>query len=271
MKARPFEIAALAFHDVCDDFTTSGMQRAVAGAYKHSTGTFADHLSQIASSPGRVSTVRDWPVEQGGRQVMLTFDDGGKSAVYIGDELCRRGWRGHFFVITSLVGQAGFLNDQDIKYLHSCGHVVGSHSHTHPEIFRALAMPEMVEEWRVSCDRLSSLLGKACETASVPGGDSSRATYQSADQAGLRFLFTSEPVLVPERVGQTWILGRACLKRNTPPTHTGDLANFRGWRKEQAIRKAKVAARTLLFPIYKIYADRVAQQPFTNAGTGGKG
>ena len=239
------------------------MQRRVADAYKHSPAVFANHLAQIATSPLSVSTVRDWIPGENDRKVMLTFDDGGKSALYIGDELCRRNWRGHFFVITSLMGRPCFLDESEVRYLHSCGHVIGSHSHTHPEIFRALSRPDMDEEWRVSCDRLSHLLGEACQTASVPGGDASAATYEAAREAGVRFLFNSEPRLTPERCGSTWILGRACAKRDTPAAHSGELANFRGWRRELAVRRAKTGIRMLFFPAYKMYADRVARQPAT--------
>jgi len=34
--------------------------------------------------------------ERPGRHVLLTFDDGGKSALYASDQLSRRGWKGHF-------------------------------------------------------------------------------------------------------------------------------------------------------------------------------
>ena len=38
---------------------------------------------------------------------MLTFDDGGPSALDAAGELAHRAWRGHFFIVTSLVGRAG--------------------------------------------------------------------------------------------------------------------------------------------------------------------
>lgn len=259
-------IATLAFHDVCDDARESGMQRPEAMEYRHTRAMFAAHLDEIEGSRSQVTTVRNWRETILTRRLMMTFDDGGKSAVFVGDELCRRGWRGHFFVITSLVGRPGFLDRSEIQYLHSCGHVIGSHSHTHPEIFKALAMEEMEKEWRVSCEILSDVIGEPCEAASIPGGDSSRRVYQSAERCGLRFLFTSEPRLRPRLQGRTWILGRACLKRNTPVSRTRALANFEGWRREQLVRGVKVAIRTIFYPAYKIYADRVAKQPMTHAG-----
>src|SRR5204862_125604 len=80
------------------------------------------------------------------------------------------------------------------------GHVVGTHSHTHPDIFRRLPRELMTTEWRVSRAILEALLGEPCIAASVPGGDISHVVLESAGDAGIRYLFTSEPLLRPERI-----------------------------------------------------------------------
>jgi hypothetical protein len=125
--------------------------------------------------------------------VLLTFDDGGKRALHAAEQLNLRGWKGHFFLTTSLIGSRTFLDVGAVRYLYTCGYLIGSHSHTHPDIFRALSFAAMVEEWRTSCD----LLGVPCLTGSVPGGDVSKKVFRSADVAQMRFLFTSNPVLTP--------------------------------------------------------------------------
>src|SRR5207248_1719796 len=83
----------------------------------------------------------------------------------IGDALCARGWRGHFFIVTNLLGVRTFLAPADIRQLRSCGHLIGSHSHTHPDIFNALSPRRMLEEWHASTDALSQVLGERCATA----------------------------------------------------------------------------------------------------------
>ena len=65
-------------------------------------------------------------------RVALTFDDGGASALDIAGMLERRGWRGHFFVTTSRIGEPGFVGPDAVRELAERGHDVGSHSHTHP-------------------------------------------------------------------------------------------------------------------------------------------
>src|SRR5207248_2822151 len=166
-------------------------------------------LDAIGTGPVAPQLVTDIDLSAPGRHLLLTFDAGGRSALHIGDALCARGWRGHFFIVTNLLGVRTFLAPADIRQLRSCGHLIGSHSHTHPDIFNALSPRRMLEEWHASTDALSQVLGERCATAAVPGGDISPQVLESAAAAGLRALFTSEPWLVPRRVHGCWILGRS--------------------------------------------------------------
>src|SRR5204862_2315125 len=128
-----------------------------------------------------------------GRHVCLTFDDGGRSALTVGDELRRRGYWGHFFIVTGLIGTRTFLTSSEVRYLSSCGHVVGSHSHTHPDIFRDLPRQRMLEEWRARGEVLATALGGPCAAPPVTGGGSSPAARRSADAAGLRHPSPRQP------------------------------------------------------------------------------
>lgn len=151
------------------------------------------------------------------------------------------------------IGTGTFLAPTEIRYLRSCGHVIGSHSRTHPDIFRDLPRERMLEEWRVSAEVLSALLGDLCLAASVPGGDISPLVLQSADAAQLRYLFTCEPELVPRRLGECWVLGRFLPKLATAPDRVEELAGFRGWSRALMVRRAKVLACWSLPPLYRWY------------------
>jgi peptidoglycan/xylan/chitin deacetylase (PgdA/CDA1 family) len=244
------QVASFTFHEVCDNPAESGWQRPAALPYKHPVAVYRDHLDQIAASPVAPGRLED---PRAARQLTLTFDDGGVSNVAAGDELRRRGWHGFFFIVTNLIGTPGFMDAAQIRYLRSCGHVIGSHSESHPDIFRALTRAQMSQEWRSSRGKLEQLLGEPVTTASIPGGDGSPLVYQQAAEAGLRTLFTSEPKLDPFTVEGMQVLGRVCLKRDTASARVRELAQFRGWQRENAIRRAKVGARVLLFPAYKAY------------------
>lgn len=255
MRARA-EIAAFALHDVCDSFTESGDQRASSAPYKHSRQSFRGFLDVLTQSPYPNATIGSVDLNREGRHFMLTFDDGGRSAPYICDQLNERGWKGHFFIVSRMINARPFVGDSEIRYLRSCGHIVGTHSHTHPEIFKVLKRGAMVEEWKISSARLASILGEPCEVGSVPGGDVNRRVFEAAGEAGIRYLFTSDPAVRPRKIGPTWIIGRAALKATTPASHVRRLAEFQGWSKEAAIRHVKVVARTILFPVYRRAIDR---------------
>ena len=249
------DVAGLMYHEVTDDPSSTGFQRAAARAYVYTRAAFGRHLDAIAAGALRPALVTEIALgrEHRGRHLVLTFDDGGASALYAAEELARRGWRAHFFIITNRIGERTFLKAPDVRTLRAAGHLVGSHSHTHPDIFRNLTPGMMATEWRVSRGILESLLGEPVVTASVPGGDISRAVLESAGAAGLEFLFTSEPELQPERVGSTWVLGRICLKAGVSPATIGELVAFRGWRRVQLLRRLRGLARALVPPLYAQY------------------
>ena len=249
------EIAAFGYHEVTDRPNDSGFLRPGATPYKLTRKAFAEHLDAIPAAAS-VSLVTEVDLTQRGRHVVLTFDDGGKSAVYAGDELMRRGWRAHFFIVTDRMGERTFLDVDEIRYLRSCGHAIGSHSHTHPNIFREQRLEQMLEEWRVSCDRLAQLLGETCTTASVPGGHISSLTLESANTAGLRHLFTCDPTVTPFQVGECWILGRYLPKVTTTPEFIYQLSRFESWRKARLVRRLKDVARQSFAGLYRVYVDR---------------
>lgn len=245
------EVASFGYHEVTDTPGTAGFQRAAAVAYKLTQLEFDRHLDAIATaghSPELVSRI-NFAVP--GRHLLLTFDDGGSSALYAADALCRRGWIGHFFIVTGLIGQRTFLDAAGIREIHRAGHLIGSHSHTHPDIFRELAPEQMREEWRVSADRLAQLLGEPCEVGSVPGGDISGAVPGAAAAAGIRLLFTSEPRTDSQVIDGCRLLGRYVPKVGTAPSRIRHLAGFRGWTSALMARRAKVVARRALPPVYR--------------------
>lgn len=253
------KIAAFLYHDVADRPSESGFQRRSAWAYKQTRRDYDSHLEAIAQAQLTPGDIADINLAQPEKHLLVTFDDGGKSALYAAEKLSKRGWKGHFFVTTSLIGTATFLDAAEVRHLRSCGHVIGSHSHTHPDIFKDIPFEQMVSEWQTSCAILSEILGEACVTGSVPGGDVSRKVYQSADRAGMKYLFTSDPVLSPRQEGNCWIVGRACPKVDAPAAEIAALAQFRGWKSMLLRRQAKTLLKTSLFPLYRMYVRHALQ------------
>jgi peptidoglycan/xylan/chitin deacetylase (PgdA/CDA1 family) len=207
---------ALIYHDVADpaDRDATGFPGPLANRYKLSPADFAAHLDAIAAERRPVGL---WRPGAPAPAVALTFDDGGASSREIAAMLEARGWRGHFFITTDRIGTPGFLDADGVRDLHARGHVIGSHSVTHPAYFGRLSGDELAREWGVSREVLGEVLGQAPDTAAVPGGSLSRRVIEEAARAGYAMLMTSEPVTrAPQRAGMT-VAGRFTVWESTPP------------------------------------------------------
>ncbi len=246
-------VASFGYHDITDEAESSGFQRNSAVPYKLGPQLFCEHLDRIGAMALTPTRVDEIDLSRPGRHVLLTFDDGGKSAVGIGEELSRRGWNGHFFITTARIGSRTFLTAAEIRALRDAGHLIGSHSHTHPDIYRDLTPERMLVEWRQSCDILAQILGEPCRAGAVPGGDISRAVLRSAGLSGLRYLFTSEPCLTPALVRGCWVLGRCCAKASTSPDEIEQLAGFQAWTSKLLARRVKGLLRHSMPFLYRMY------------------
>jgi len=204
----------LMYHDVIDGQAAgdSGWPGSLAERYKIKLRRFERQLDRIAAAGVAVGLLDE---SGGGPCVALTFDDGGISALVIADALERRGWRGHFFVTTGRIGTAGFLDVAGVRALTARGHVVGSHSHTHPSYMARLPAAHILEEWQRSRDVLHEMLGRPPVLASLPGGMYSEAVARIAGTAGYRLLLTSEPRAPISRFGDLTVLGRYPIRSRT--------------------------------------------------------
>ena len=164
---------------------------------------------------------------QAGRPLLLTFDDGGASAERIGERLARLGWPAHFFVPSDFVGRRAFLDAERIRALHELGHLVGSHSCSHPSWMSRCSWEQLLREWSASVDRLSEILDERVEVGSVPGGHYSAEVARAAAAAGIKVLFTSEPRMSTWEVDGCLVIGRYSIQRQTPASTAGRLARGR--------------------------------------------
>jgi peptidoglycan/xylan/chitin deacetylase (PgdA/CDA1 family) len=250
-------IIALEYHDVvrADDFSSSGFSGPGADSYKLTVATFEAHLAAVAATGTRAGITADEVLSptSGGTseqqaRVLLTFDDGGRSALTeIAPRLEALGWRGHFFMTTGQIGTSGFLTADDLRELHARGHVIGSHSHSHPVRMSAVGVDGLRREWSESVALLSDILGTPIHAASVPGGYFSRVVAETAADAGVRLLFTSEPTSRPTRVRSCTVLGRYTLRRDDPGSRASDLvaASHRARVRQWSIWNAKKVLKAL--------------------------
>ena len=224
------------YHDVVEggDFASSGFPGEGAHVYKLRREDFQRHLDAIAAA--------------GAKDFLLTFDDGGVSFhAPIAGLLEGHGWRGHFLITTDRIGTPGFLSEDQLRDLHRRGHLIGSHSCSHPTRMAALPRAELDREWQQSVRRLSEIMGFEVTLASVPGGYYSRDVGESAAAAGIETLFTSEPTSKVSILNGCRVLGRYVVRRGMAPEWSAGFATGSATQclRQAALWKVKGFAKSL--------------------------
>ena len=267
---------SLLFHDVYrKDPLESGFGSDAANRYKLSMADFDAQLDGVAQvrpdltilatdliggSAARLGVPRNLSSSSvpADPPFLITVDDGGVSYhSVIADRLEQRGWRGHCFVSTDLIGQHGFLSAAQIRELDTRGHVIGSHSASHPARFSAQPFGAMVGEWSRSRAVLEDVLGHAVDVASVPGGYFSPPVARAACDAGIRLLFTSEPVTAVQSGPDCTLIGRFTIRRGDPSDAAQRFVVSTPWARSSAwvSWNAKGLVKPLLGPSYMRIAD----------------
>ena len=260
-------IRTLLYHDVVDAgcWSGSGFDTGDAAIYKLTREAFDAHLERLAAMGSRPDLALA-PFSSGW---VITFDDGGASALEtIAPALERYGWRGHFFMTTGWLGASGFLDAAGLRELAARGHLVGSHSHTHPLAMSSLSASELRREWQQSGDILAEVLGARPAVASIPGGAYSAAVAEAAAEAGIRILFTSEPTDRPWQTGTVTCYGRYMIQRGTPPLTAQRFAEGRGAARirQRIAWNAKKIVKKTCGPAYRELRRRILANGAVTAG-----
>jgi len=244
---------SLLFHDVyAADPRESGFRSPAADRYKLTIPDFEAQLDGLGDA---------WTLDSP-PPVTLTFDDGGASYyTAIADRLETMGLRGHCFVSTNFIGERGFVTAEQIRELHSRGHVIGTHSASHPQRFSALTPAEMRAEWSESRLKLEDILGHAVTVGSVPGGYFSTAVAKAAADTGLQALFTSEPTSRRSSFNDCALIGRFTIRRGHPPDMARRYAATAPWARCGAWAgwTAKALVKPVLGPSYARIADWILE------------
>jgi len=233
---------SLCFHDVLDtEHVKPG------DVYTLTLSDFSAHLRALEQQKPSIQTIcfhYEWDNQV---PVFLTFDDGTAGAYrFAAAGLENYGWRGHFFITTDWIGREGYMDRDQIRDLHQRGHIIGSHSCSHPERMSHLPPQDLVCEWKDSCEILSAIVQSPVKTASVAGGYYSKAVAQAAASAGIKVLFNSEPVSNTGLVDGCLVLGRYSVQSFTLPAVSAGIAAGQVWPqwKQNLLWNAKRALKT---------------------------
>lgn len=165
------------YHDVYKtSVKESGFQTDGANHYKVSEASFERQMVQFKELP-----------------VTLTFDDGGVSFyTIIAPILDKYGFHGRFYIATDRIGTEGFMTEEQIRDLHQKGHVIGSHSSSHPSDFRELSLEARKIEWGKSVQRLSEIIGEPIKEVSIPNGFLQEEDLPIFKSLGIATIYTSK-------------------------------------------------------------------------------
>lgn len=247
------KIITFLYHEVVDDISKSGFQNLGALPYKHNKSHFLSDLDIIMSNFSGTELVTNIDFNDKENNLILTFDDGGVSALLIANILKERNLIGHFFITTSMIGKDFFLNVDQIIKIRKMGHIIGSHSHSHPNIFRDISYNQKVFEWAKSKNILEEILNEEIICASIPGGDMDKDSIKAAAEAGIKYLFTSEPTFFVDRKFGVAIFGRVYPKNTTDQKKIKEWSIGKGYFKSLLVMKIKEFIRIKFRFIYKLY------------------
>lgn len=216
-------------------------------SYGISLDDFEAHMQaiqrEVGSRPISYSSING--PSSGRPQWLLTFDDGRVGSLRAADVLDLHGWKGHFFIVTDLIGTEGYLSADQMRDLERRGHIVGSHSASHPASMSSLPSHRLEQEWDVSTKKLANLLGRPVDVAAIPGGSYSRGVALAAARSGIKTLFTSEPTSKVRLVDGCTVVGRFAVRSHTTDAEAAAIVKgskslrvkqFIGWNARKALK-----------------------------------
>jgi peptidoglycan/xylan/chitin deacetylase (PgdA/CDA1 family) len=181
---------------------------------------FAAQLDLLGAMGLQGASMERVAASPNGGLVAITFDDGHASDYAEAfPELAARGMSATFFVVTSRVGQPGYVTWPHLREMSSSGMSIQSHTHTHPflsELTRAQALDEL----RTSKRLLDDALAQDTISIAFPGGDAPRG-WSANDFVELGYEWIATSRWGPNsRVPRTRAIRRYTVRRD------GDASTF---------------------------------------------
>ena len=145
--------------------------------------------------------------------VHITIDDANDSDMRIALPALRdAGLFASFFIPSDRIGQAGYINEADIRELHAAGMEIGSHGCAHIT-WTEVPNKAIAEDVTRSIGRLSSILGERVDTVAVPFGECDLRVLRVLRALGIRRVYTSFRGPCPEGA---WLVRRKCITADIP-------------------------------------------------------
>jgi len=184
-------IIALLYHGIIDDSEAGGRVAHIQDR-QVTVSRFREQMQFLLEQGYEPLTVEEFFACREGRRetpekaVLITFDDGFDNHFTNGYKvLAELGLKGSFFVVGDRIGQAGFLNKEQLIEMADTGMEIGSHGHTHT--FLAYLSPEEVM-WELTESKtvLEKAIGRRVANFAFPGGHYKHWMFRLMEKAGYR-------------------------------------------------------------------------------------
>ncbi len=153
-------------------------------------------------------------------RVLVTVDDAGVGNYkYMYPILEELQLKAVFFVPTAFINdrydrRPTYMNAAQIRELYQSGHIIGSHSHSHPANISLLSHEAVYQEWRQSKSILEDITGVAVTSCSYPGGFYHSAHLDILNRLGYTHVFNSRPSYGYNVQGNMKIVGRFSIEHD---------------------------------------------------------
>lgn len=185
------KVPILMYHEVLPALLERD-QHFMTPLYVITSELFENHIRILAERGYRSLLFEDVPnISADGKYVVITFDDGlagnYRHALPI---LKKYGFTATFFVAVGSVSSDRFMNWAELKELVKNGMSIQSHTMSHRPL-ETLGDEEVLRELEESRQAIEQNLDTKVSALSFPHGSYNRRTVKIAEQAGYRFMCTS--------------------------------------------------------------------------------
>ncbi len=140
----------------------------------------------------------------------LTFDDGNTTDVTVAfPALVKAGLKASFFIPSARIGTPGYVNEEDIRFMHEGGMEIGSHGCAHLD-WTKINDAEIAHDVMQSVERLSTIIKAPVRSVAIPYGYCDRRVLAMLRKLGMSRVYSSFRGPDSEN---TWLVRRDCIKQ----------------------------------------------------------
>ena len=185
----------LLYHEVTDFPERAKKIREIDPADSLPTRQFEGQMAWISEGQNtKVVTVDDlfYEAQDDSKKIVLTFDDGLiGNYLYAFNILEKYGFKATFFVTVRFISRINrFMSWEQIAALHKNGHLIQSHTMTHP-MLGACDESQITYELETSKKTIEDKIGAPVKYLSLPFGSFDERIVKIAENTGYQAIFTS--------------------------------------------------------------------------------